>query len=198
SNSVPEVAGIRTALLGSAWLVVITILFAVPVGVGAAIYLEEYARPSRFNDGLQTNIYNLAGVPSIVYGMLGLAILVRSLEPITSGALFTGGVAPSENGRTLLSAGVTLGLLTLPVVIISAQEALRAVPNSLRQAALGLGATRWQMVQSQVLPVALPGILTGTILAVARAIGETAPLILVGAASFSTSDPSGPFSNFKS
>jgi len=196
SNSVPEVAGIRTAILGSTWLVAITILFAVPVGVGAAIYLEEYARPSRFKDFIQTNIYNLAGVPSIVYGMLGLAILVRALEPVTSGALFTAGVAPSENGRTLLAAGLTLGLLTLPVVIISAQEALRAVPTSLRQAAMGIGATKWQTVRSQVLPVALPGILTGTILAVARAIGETAPLILVGAASFITVDPSGPFSKF--
>lgn len=196
SSSVPEIAGIRTAILGSAWLVLITVLFAVPVGVGAAIYLVEFARPSRLNDIIQTNINNLAGVPSIVYGMLGLAILVRVLEPVTSGALFTTGPAPSDNGRTVLSAGVTLGLLTLPVVIISAQEALKAVPNSLRQAGLALGATRWQTVRSQVLPVALPGILTGAILAVARAIGETAPLILVGAASFITSDPTGPFSSF--
>jgi phosphate transport system permease protein len=196
SSSIPEIAGIRTAILGSAWLVVITILFAVPVGVGAAIYLVEFARPSRLNDIIQTNINNLAGVPSIVYGMLGLAILVRVLEPVTSGALFTTGPAPSDNGRTILSAGVTLGLLTLPVVIISAQEALKAVPNSLRQAGMALGATRWQTVRSQVLPVALPGILTGAILAVARAIGETAPLILVGAASFITSDPTGPFSKF--
>src|SRR5690606_27874120 len=196
SSATPEVAGIRTAILGSAWLVAITILFAVPVGVGAAIYLVEYAKPSRFKDFIQTNIYNLAGVPSIVYGMLGLAILVRTLQPLTSGAVFTTGAAPSDNGRTILSAGVTLGLLTLPVVIISAQEALRAVPNTLRQAAFGLGATRWQVVRSQVLPVALPGILTGAILAIARAIGETAPLILVGAASFITVDPTGPFSKF--
>ncbi len=196
SSATPEIAGIRTAILGSAWLVAITILFAVPVGVGAAIYLVEYARPSRLNDFIQTNIYNLAGVPSIIYGMLGLAILVRVLEPFTSGAVFTPGTPPSDNGRTVLSAGITLGLLTLPVVIISAQEALKAVPSSLRQASMGLGATKWQTVRSQVLPVALPGILTGTILAVARAIGETAPLILVGAASFITVDPSGPFSKF--
>jgi phosphate transport system permease protein len=196
SSSIPEIAGIRTAILGSAWLVAITILFAVPVGVGAAIYLVEFAKPSRLNDIIQTNINNLAGVPSIVYGMLGLAILVRVLEPVTSGALFTDGPGASENGRTVLSAGLTLGLLTLPVVIISAQEALKAVPNSLRQAGLALGATKWQTVRSQVLPVALPGILTGAILAVARAIGETAPLILVGAASFITSDPTGPFSKF--
>lgn len=196
SSSVPEVAGIRTAILGSTWLVAITLLFAVPVGVGAAIYLVEFARPNRFNDFIQTNIYNLAGVPSIIYGMLGLAILVRALGPITSGAVFTDGVAPSENGRTVLSAGITLGLLTLPVVIISAQEALKAVPNSLRQAGMALGATRWQTVRSQVLPVAMPGIMTGTILAIARAIGETAPLILVGAAGFITADPTGPFSKF--
>jgi phosphate transport system permease protein len=195
-SATPEVAGIRTAILGSAWLVLFTVLFAVPVGVGAAIYLVEYAKPTRINSFIQTNISNLAGVPSIIYGMLGLAVLVRIFEPFTSGAVFTSGVPPAENGRTVLSAGLTLGLLALPVVIISAQEALRAVPDSLRHAGLALGATRWQTVRSQILPVALPGILTGTILAMARAIGETAPLILVGAASFITSDPSGPFSKF--
>jgi len=196
ASATPEIAGIRTAILGSLWLVVITVLFAVPVGVGAAIYLVEFARPSRFNSFIQTNINNLAGVPSIIYGMLGLAILVRVLEPFTSGAIFTSGPAPSDNGRTILSAGITLGLLTLPVVIISAQEALKAVPDSLRQAGMALGATRWQTVRSQIIPVAMPGILTGTILAIARAVGETAPLILVGAASFITLDPTGPFSKF--
>ncbi len=195
-SATPEVAGIRTAILGSAWLVLITVLFSVPVGVGAAIYLVEYAKPTRLNSFIQTNINNLAGVPSIIYGMLGLAVLVRIFEPFTSGAIFTSGVPPAENGRTVLSAGLTLGLLALPVVIISAQEALQAVPDSLRHAGLALGATRWQTVRSQILPVALPGILTGTILAMARAIGETAPLILVGAASFITSDPTGPFSKF--
>ena len=195
-NATPEVAGIRTAVLGSLWLVVVTVLFAVPVGVGAAIYLVEYARPNRFNDFVQTNINNLAGVPSIIYGMLGLAIFVRVLEPLTSGAIFTDGVPPSDNGRTVIAAGLTLGLLTLPVVIISSQEALKAVPDSLRHAGLALGATRWQTVRSQILPVALPGILTGTILAIARAIGETAPLILVGASGFITADPTGPFSKF--
>lgn len=183
SSANPETAGIRTAILGSAWIVLITVLFAVPVGVGAAIYLVEFARPSRFNDFIQTNINNLAGVPSIIYGMLGLAIFVRVLEPVTQ-------------GRTIMSAGLTLGVLTLPVVIISSQEALKAVPDSLRQAGMGLGATKWQTVRAQVLPVAVPGILTGTILAIARAIGETAPLILVGAAGFITSDPTGPFSAF--
>ena len=189
----PEIAGVRTAVLGSVWLVAITVLFAVPVGVGAAIYLEEFAKPTRINDFIQTNINNLAGVPSIIYGMLGLAVLVRVLEPITSGSLFGEG---APNGRTILSAGITLGLLTLPVVIISSQEAIRAVPSSLRQAGMGLGATKWQTVRSHVLPVAIPGIMTGTILAVARAIGETAPLILVGAAGFITVSPSGPFSQF--
>lgn len=182
-SSIPELAGIRTAILGSAWLVAIAVAFSVPVGVAAAIYLEEFARKNRINDLIQTNINNLAGVPSIIYGMLGLAIFVRVLEPLTQ-------------GRTVLSAGLTLGLLTLPVVIISSQEAIRAVPNSLRQAGMALGATRWQTVRSQVLPVAMPGILTGMILSIARAIGETAPLILVGAASFITVDPSGPFSRF--
>lgn len=193
ASATPEIAGISTAILGSLWLVIITILFAVPVGVGAAIYLEEFARPNRINDLIQTNINNLAGVPSIIYGMLGLAVFVRVFEPITSGSIFG---ADAANGRTVLSAGLTLGILTLPVVIISAQEAIRAVPNSLRQAGMGLGATRWQTVRSHVLPIALPGILTGTILAVARAIGETAPLILVGAAGFITTSPSGPFSQF--
>jgi phosphate transport system permease protein len=183
SNSSPELAGIRTAILGSAWLVLFTLAFAVPVGVGAAIYLEEFAPRNSVTDFIQTNINNLAGVPSIVYGMLGLAVFVRLFEPITQ-------------GRTVMSAGLTLGLLTLPVVIISSQEAIRAVPASLRQASMGLGATRWQTVRSHVLPAAVPGILTGTILAVARAIGETAPLILVGAASFITFDPTGPFSKF--
>lgn len=192
-SSTPELAGIRTAILGSLWLVIITVSFAVPVGVGAAIYLEEFARPNRINDFIQTNINNLAGVPSIIYGMLGLAVFVRILEPLTSGSLF-GDYAP--DGRTVMAAGLTLGALTLPVVIISSQEAIRAVPNSLRQAGMGLGGTKWQTVRSHVLPNALPGMLTGTILAVARAIGETAPLILVGAAGFITISPSGPFSQF--
>ena len=192
-SATPELAGIRTAILGSAWLVLFTVLFAVPVGVGAAVYLEEFAPRNRFTDLVQTNINNLAGVPSIIYGMLGLAILVRALEPITSGSLFGEGFT---NGRTVLSAGVTLGLLTLPVIIISSQEAIKAVPDSIRDAGLALGATRWQTVRSHILPIALPGILTGTILSIARAIGETAPLILVGAAGFITSDPTGPFSPF--
>jgi phosphate transport system permease protein len=193
-----EAAGVRTAILGSLWTIVITILVAFPVGVGAAVYLEEYAsQTSRINRVIQTNINNLAGVPSIIYGMLGLAIFVRALEPITSGAAF--GLVDSTasaNGRTILAAGLTLAILVLPLIIINAQEAIRAVPGSLRQASYGLGATRWQTTWHHVLPAALPGILTGTILSVSRAIGETAPLVVIGASTYIVTDPSGPFSKF--
>ena len=189
----PDLTGIRPALIGSLLIIAITILVAFPVGVGAAIYLEEYAGRSRLNQIIQTNINNLAGVPSIIYGMLGLAIFVRSLEAITSGRVVGGGAA---NGRTVLSAGFTLALLILPLIIINAQEAIRAVPGSLRQASYGLGATKWQTIWHHVLPYAMPGILTGTILAISRAIGETAPLILVGGATYLTRDPEGPFSIF--
>jgi phosphate transport system permease protein len=192
----PIGSGVRTALLGSLWTIFITILFAFPLGVGAAIYLEEYAGKHWFNRIIQTNINNLAGVPSIIYGMLGLAIFVRALEPVTSGSAFGLTDPTVANGRTILSAGLTLALLVLPLIIINGQEAIRAVPNSLRQAAYGLGATRWQMVWHHVLPNAIPGILTGTILAISRAIGETAPLVVIGAATLITSDPNGPFSKF--
>jgi phosphate transport system permease protein len=189
-------AGVRTAILGSLWTVLIAILFAFPIGVGAAVYLEEYASDNWVQRIIRTNISNLSGVPSIIYGMLGLAIFVRALERFTSGA-FLGTVDPTTaNGRTILSAGLTLGLLVLPLIIINAQEAVRAVPNSLRLAALGLGATRWQTVWHHVLPNAVPGILTGTILAISRAIGETAPLVVVGASTYITQDPAGPFSKF--
>jgi phosphate transport system permease protein len=192
----PERAGVRTAILGSLWTIAITILFALPLGVGAAIYLEEYATDTPINRLIQTNINNLAGVPSIIYGILGLAIFVRALEHFTSGAVF-GVVDPTTaNGRTIISAGMTLGLLILPLIIINAQEAIKAVPSSLRQASYGMGATRWQTVWHHVLPNAIPGILTGAILAVSRAIGETAPLVVVGASTFITFDPEGPFSKF--
>jgi phosphate transport system permease protein len=196
-NPEPELAGIRTAILGSLWLLAVTALFAFPVGVAAAIYLEEYAGTTRINRLIQTNINNLAGVPSIIYGMLGLAIFVRALESFTSGSA-VGATAPGDvaNGRTVLSAGLTLGLLVLPVVIISAQEAIRAVPQSLRRAGLALGASKWQTIRAHVLPNAAPGILTGTILSMARAFGESAPLVVVGASTFITVDPSGPFSKF--
>jgi len=192
-NSVPDFSGARTAILGSLAMIALTMLVAVPIGVGAAIYLEEYAGKGRLSQLIQTNINNLAGVPSILYGMLGLMIFVRGLEALTSGAAFgiTGG-----NGRTLLSASLTMALLVLPILIINAQEAIRAVPNSLRQAAYGVGATKWETIRDHVLPSSLPGILTGTILALSRAMGETAPLIVVGASTFIVTDPSGPFSKF--
>ena len=191
-SSKAEFAGVRTAILGSLWMVGIAILFALPIGTGAAIYLQEYADKNFINRVIQTNINNLAGVPSIVYGMLGLAIFVRALEPLTSGSLF--GVTDS-NGRTIFSAGLTMGVLVLPL-IINAQEAIKAVPDSLRQAAYGVGATKWQTVWHHVLPNAIAGILTGSILALSRALGETAPLIVVGASTFISLDPDGPFSKF--
>jgi phosphate transport system permease protein len=189
----PDATGLRPALYGSLLVIVITMAVAFPVGVGAAIYLEEYAGDHVLNRIIQTNISNLAGVPSIIYGMLGLAIFVRALAAITSGTAFG---ADTANGRTVLSAGFTLALLILPLIIINAQEAIRAVPGSLRQASYGLGATKWQTIWNHVLPYAMPGIMTGTILAVSRAIGETAPLVLVGGATFLTQDPKGPFSIF--
>lgn len=195
-TSEPLTAGVRTAILGSLWTILFTILLAFPIGVGAAIYLEEYASDTWLNRLIQTNINNLASVPSIVYGILGLAIFVRTLEPLTSGEVF-GLVDPTTaNGRTVLSAGLTLGLLVLPIIIINAQEAIRAVPRSLRNASFGVGATKWQTVWSHVLPTAMPGILTGTILAISRAIGETAPLVVVGASTAISFDPSSPFSKF--
>ena len=195
-SSEPERAGVRTAILGSLLTILITIAVAFPVGVCAAIYLEEYARDNWVNRLIRTNINNLAGVPSIIYGMLGLAVFVRALEPLTSGTVFGLADPTTANGRTILAAGLTLALLILPVVIINAQEALRTVPASLREASFGLGATKWQTVWAHVLPYALPGILTGTILAMSRAIGETAPLVVIGASTFINKDPTGPFSKF--
>lgn len=173
-------AGILPALVGSLWIMSLTLIIAFPLGVGTAIWLEEYAPRGRVLKIVQTNIANLAGVPSVVYGILGLALFVRAL------AL----------GRSILAGSLTLALLILPVIIIAAQEAIRAVPGTIRQGALALGATRWQTVRHQILPVALPGILTGTILAISRAVGETAPLILVGALGFVPFIPSGPGDGF--
>ncbi len=196
-SSVPEKAGVRTAILGSLFVIAVTILVAFPLGVFAAIYLEEYASDNRLNRVIRTNINNLAGVPSIIYGILGLAIFVRAMEALTSGTLFGVIEDPTTaNGRTIISAGLTLALLILPLIIINGQEAIRAVPISLRQASFGLGATKWQTVWHHVLPNALPGILTGAILAISRAFGETAPLIVVGASTFITVDPTGLFSKF--
>lgn len=182
----PAQAGIRVAILGSLWVIAVTLAFAMPVGVGAAIYLEEYAADNLFNRIIKTNIDNLAGVPSIIYGMLGLAVFVRGTMIPGWGGM----------GRTVLAGGITLGLLVLPLIIINAQEAIRAVPNSLRQAGYGLGATKWQVIWNHVLPSALPGILTGNILSLSRAIGETAPLVVVGASTFIVSNPEGFGSSF--
>jgi phosphate transport system permease protein len=193
-SSSPDLAGIRPALLGSLFLVLLTIVIALPLGVSAAIYLEEYATSNNWFERLiQTNINNLAGVPSIIYGLLGLAIFVRGLERFTSGAAFNAG---SGNGRTLIAAALTMALLILPIIIIASQEAIRAVPQSIRQASYGVGATKWQTIWHHVLPSALPGILTGNILAMSRAMGETAPLVVIGASTFISFDPNGPFSKF--
>jgi phosphate transport system permease protein len=178
------------------WTISITILFAFPLGVMAAIYLEEYASDNWLTRVIRTNINNLAGVPSIIYGILGLAIFVRVLEPLTSGTIFGITDPTTANGRTILSAGLSLGLLVLPLIIINAQEAIRAVPGSLRRASYGIGATKWQTVWSHVLPNSIPGILTGTILAISRALGETAPLVVIGASTVIFFDPDSPFSKF--
>lgn len=164
----PQSAGILAALVGSIVLVALTAAIAFPIGVSAAIYLEEYPSQSWVTRLIQANIGNLAGVPSIVYGLLGLGIFVRTFGL----------------GRSILAGALTMSLLILPIVIISAQEAIRAVPSSIRHASLALGATRWQTIWNQVLPMSFPGILTGTILALSRAIGETAPLITIGALTF--------------
>jgi phosphate transport system permease protein len=180
ASRLPERAGVKAALAGSVWIMVLTALIAFPVSVAAAIYLEEYAPKSWLTKAIQTNIANLAGVPSIVYGILGLALFVRAMGL----------------DRSILSGALTISLLIMPVIIMAAQEAIRAVPQTIREAAYGLGAARWQVVRGQVLPMALPGILTGTILALSRAVGETAPLIMVGAVGFIAFTPQGVMDQF--
>ena len=179
----PDLAGFKAGIAGSLWLLGLVFVLAIPIGVGAAVFLEEYMPPGRFRRIIQTNIANLAAVPSIVYGILGLAVFVRGL-----------GSKTFAMGSMLIAGGLTLGLLVLPVVVIATQEALRTVPSSLRQAALALGGTKWQVVRDHVLPSALPGVLTGAILSLSRAIGETAPLLMVGAAA--TKIPTGLKSRF--
>jgi phosphate transport system permease protein len=176
----PEKAGIWPALVSSLWLIALTTLFSVPIGVGAAVYLEEYAGPSRWRNLVQLNIANLAGVPSIVYGILGLGLFVRAL------AL----------ERSILAGALTLTLVVLPMIILAAQESLRAIPDSIRRASYALGATRWQTVRYQVLPAAVPGIMTGVILSISRALGEAAPLVALGAATFITFVPISPADEF--
>jgi phosphate transport system permease protein len=176
----PDRAGIKPALYGSIWVLGLTALISFPLGVGTAIWLEEYAPNNRFTRFVEINIANLAGVPSIVYGILGLALFVRAFAI----------------GRSVLAAALTLALLILPVIIITSQEAIKAVPGSIRLGAYALGATRWEAIRYQVMPLALPGILTGTILALSRAIGEAAPVIMVGALGFLAFVPTGPLDNF--
>lgn len=175
-SSRPANAGIAQGLFGSLMLMVFVVVLALPLGIGAAVYLEEYARDTRITRIINTNVRNLAGVPAIVYGLLGLAVFVTLLNL----------------GTVLLAGGLTLAVLVLPIVVITTAEALRAVPNSIREAAFGVGATRWEMVRSHVLPYAAPGILTGTILSLGRAFGETAPLLMVGAIAGTFSTRGGP------
>ncbi|VAX20549.1 Phosphate transport system permease protein PstA (TC 3.A.1.7.1) [hydrothermal vent metagenome] len=176
----PAKAGVKSALYGTVWLISLTALISIPIGVAAAIYLEEFSPKGWINKFIEINIANLAGVPSIVYGIIGLAIFVRWFNL----------------DRSLIAGSLTMSLLILPIIIMASRESIRAVPDSIRQAAFALGATRWQTVRSHVLPSALPGILTGVILAMSRAIGETAPLIMIGALTFVAFTPEGPMDSF--
>jgi phosphate transport system permease protein len=181
-SSNPDIAGVQSALFGTLWVMAVVAATCIPIGVGAAIYLEEYANKERwYNRLIELNIQNLAAVPSIVYGILGLAFLVRGFADL---------------GFVVLAGGLTLSLLVLPIVIISAREAIRAVPDSIRQGSMALGATQWQTIRRQVLPAAIPGMATGSILALSRAIGEAAPLVLLGALTFITFNPEGLDSSF--
>jgi len=180
SSRFPQKAGIKAALVGSLYLVGMTALLSVPIGVGTAIYLEEYAPKSRWRTIVQLNIANLAGVPSIVYGILGLGLFVQAMH----------------FGRGILAGAATLTLVILPIIILTSQEALRAVPSTIREASYALGATRWQTVWLQLLPAALPSMLTGIILALSRALGEAAPLVAIGAATYVRFTPEGIFDKF--
>lgn len=175
----PESAGVLPGIWGSIWLVTLTGLFAIPVGIGAALYLEEYARNTLTTRLIKINLANLAGVPSVVYGILGFTVFVRGMPSV--------GLPPL--GKTIISGALTLGLLILPIIIVSTQEALKAVPGSIRSASIALGATKWQTTWRQVLPASLPGIATGTILGLSRALGETAPIVLIGALVLTNSTP---------
>ncbi|MCX7421391.1 MAG: phosphate ABC transporter permease PstA [Planctomycetia bacterium] len=190
-SRIPQKAGIKAALWGSLWLLVFVAITTVPVGVGAAVYLEEYSNEGRWKRIIQVNLSNLAGVPSIVYGILGLTVFVRmfglfghdgKVLDLNLGFAMLSLPLPFE--RSVISGALTLSLLVLPTVIVSAQEALRAVPSSIRNASYALGATQWQTIRHQVLPAAMPGIMTGVILSLSRAMGETAPLIMIGALTY--------------
>lgn len=176
----PEKAGIYTALMGSIWILSLTTVIALPIGIAAAIYLEEYAKKNKLSSILEVNISNLAGVPSIIYGLLGLEVFVRIMEM----------------GASVLAGSLTLGLLILPIVIVSTREAIKAVPKSIRDASYAMGASKWQTVYLQVLPASFGGILTGVILALSRAVGETAPLIVIGALAYVPFAPLSPMDQF--
>jgi phosphate transport system permease protein len=183
SQIFPENGGIYPALVGSLWLLGLTFLISVPLGLGAAVYLEEYAEDTRINQIIEINISNLAGVPSVIYGLLGLGIFVQLLAPVTG-------------GTSVLTGALTLSLLILPVIIVATREALRAIPASIREGGYALGATRWDVIRSHLLPMALPGALTGIILALSRAIGEAAPILVVGVSLYQTYVTTGPFDGY--
>jgi len=183
SQIFPENGGVYPALIGSVWLLGLTALISVPLGLGAAVYLEEYATDTRINRMIEINISNLAGVPSVIYGLLGLGIFVQLLAPVTG-------------GTSVLAGALTLSLLILPVIIVATREALRAIPGSIREGGFALGATRWEVIRSHLLPMALPGALTGIILALSRAIGEAAPLLVVGVSLYQTYATTGPFDGY--
>jgi phosphate transport system permease protein len=183
SQIFPENGGIYPALIGSLWLLGLTALISVPLGLGAAVYLEEYAEDTLINRIIEINISNLAGVPSVIYGLLGLGIFVQLLAPVTGGG-------------SVLTGALTLSLLILPVIIVATREALRAIPASIREGGYALGATRWEVIRSHLLPMALPGALTGVILALSRAIGEAAPLLVVGVALYQTYLTRTPFEGY--
>jgi phosphate transport system permease protein len=181
-SSLPANAGIKQGIIGSLYLMIFVVLLAVPLGIGAAIYMEEYARDTKLARFINTNIRNLAGVPAIVYGILGFAVFAKLLKSVTG---------PAVNGLSLLAGGLTIALMVLPIIIITTQEALRSVPKGIREGGFGVGATHWEVIRSHVLPNAAPGILTGSVLAMARALGETAPLIMVGAVTGFLATPGG-------
>lgn len=186
SSSMPSMAGIKGALVGTLWLMITIIPISIILGVGTAIYLEEYAKDNAFTSFVKISISNLAGVPSVVFGLLGLTIFVRGM-----------GIESLSLGKSVIAATLTMSLLILPVIIVSSQEAIRAVPKSVREASYGLGGNKWQTIYKIVLPAALPGILTGFILSLSRALGETAPLILIGIPTILLRLPTGIFDMFQ-
>jgi phosphate transport system permease protein len=183
SQVFPENGGIYPALIGSLWLLGLTGLISVPLGLGAAVYLEEYAQDTRINRMIEINISNLAGVPSVIYGLLGLGIFVELLAPLTGGG-------------SVLTGALTLSLLILPVIIVATREALRAIPDSIREGGYALGATQWEVIWSHLLPRAMPGALTGIILALSRAVGEAAPILVVGVSLYQTYVTTSPFDGY--